>query len=358
MRGLGRLRQHFLTWRREHLRLRALAATGSASPTTRPRVTIARIIGNDLWPRHAEGQTLANLAFILTNEPDFAGCRKLFVLNRIFDDAIRAKAEEMVTAAGHSSRVLPFSASDYAKLSLDTSYFGGDTHFLESAFSQKSAFLQGIEQMWAAAPKMRYVMNVNAARNAALDWGSMYGDWTLVLDGHCFLTEALWQGLLRDITTLPFAPYLVIPLHRLTDNAQATSITPDPKLPEEPQLAFHSSAEGRFDPGYPYGMRDKTSLLDKIGVPGAWNFWGPMPWLPADPSMLHDRYRWKRASVPVFRLSSGVQGGGLEQTGAQSNRYQSRTTAIFRTLALLDSRIGTPDRDRARAILGLDKDHF
>lgn len=55
----------------------------AASDAAAPEFALYRIIGNDLPPRHAVGQTRANLRFLLTEEPDLPGCRKIFIVNRI-----------------------------------------------------------------------------------------------------------------------------------------------------------------------------------------------------------------------------------------------------------------------------------
>lgn len=336
-------------------RRRALAVP-DPGPAPSGRVTLARIIGNDLWPRHAQGQALRNLAVILRDEPDLPGCRKLFVLNRIVEPAMQAEAEAMVRARGHEVLVLPFVPADYAALACDTRDFGGDGHFNSPAFAAQSANARARERLWACATKVRYVMNVNGARNAALDAAQARGDWGAVLDGSCFVSAAAWYRLRADIAGPPALRYLIIPMQRLTANDAAGTALAQPNRIEEPQIAFHPRAAGRFDPLYPYGMRDKAALLDAIGVPGAWSDWGRMPWLPRHPARLPDRHRYAHASASVFRLTSGVAGGQLETAGAQQQRYQSRNAGILRTLAMLDDRLATPDRDRARRIMGLDGD--
>lgn len=57
--------------------------TSTLSNTGRDHIILYRIIGNDLPPRHKEGQTLSNLQFILEHEADFPNTRKIFLLNRI-----------------------------------------------------------------------------------------------------------------------------------------------------------------------------------------------------------------------------------------------------------------------------------
>lgn len=333
----------------------ALSALSVKSPPSDPKIVLARVIGNDLWPRHALDQSLNNLEFILRHEPSFQGFRKLFILNRIMDAQTVTRAETMVRQAGHEVLILPFDPAAYATLRLDTSFFGGDAHFMAPDFLGSSYHRQATERLWAAAPKIRYVMDVNGGRNAALDWGKARADWSLVLDGNCFFTADSLAALRADLTSPPFASYVSLPMQRLPRNQDVFTTRPDPNATEEPQLVFSSLARGRFDEAFPYGMRDKTSLLEQIGVPGVWDEWEEFPWLPTRLT-LPDRHSWKTANTSVFRLSSGVENGSLELPGTDKTRFQMRNRAIFLTLAALDARLGAADRERTRAILGLGEE--
>jgi hypothetical protein len=329
-----------------------LAALSAEFPPSDPKIVIARVIGNDLWPRHSTDQSIRNLEFILTHEPTPRGVRKLFVLNRIVDKEVQVRAETMVREAGHDVLIRPFEPEVYKALRLDTSFLGGDDCFLLPAFAAQSYHAQVSKRLWAAAPKIRYAMDVNGGRNAALDWGRARADWTLVLDGNCFFTAESLQGLLADLTSPPFTAYLRLPMQRVARNDDALTFRGAPDETEEPQLVFSVKARGSFDLAFPYGMRDKTSLLERIGIPGAWDDWGEFPWLPTGVP-LPDRHSWKTTRRPVFRLSSAVRDGVLELPQSHKARNQARNRAIFQTLGVLDARFGADDRARTRAILGL-----
>src|SRR6218665_1842667 len=73
-----------------------------------------RIVGNDLPPRHREGQALANLRFILDHEPELPGCEKRWVLNRIVDPVVEAALAAELTARGRAFLRIPFVAEEYA----------------------------------------------------------------------------------------------------------------------------------------------------------------------------------------------------------------------------------------------------
>lgn len=349
-------RRQLIPLYREFRRRNAIRAKGRAADIgagDQP-VTIARIIGNDLYPRHAEGQAIKNLSFILENEPDFPGCEKLFVLNRIFDEDSRREAERLVNSSGHRLLVLPFLADEYRKVACDTSAFGGAAYFAGSEFDGQSEIEKSQARLWACAPKVRYAMNINGARNAALGYGRSHGGWTVVLDGSCILTADDGERLLREIRSLPFVPYIVIPMQRLETNALFHLGSAKEKADQEPQLAIHNSAVESFDEVYPYGLRNKTSLLEKIGVLGPWSYWNHIPWLPVDQSLSPDRYLYKYSSATVLRLSSGIQEGALERKDAHNLRYHSRNAAVFRTLSILDERFDAADREHARKLMGIE----
>ena len=71
---------------------------------------VVRILGNDHYPRHGRGQTLDNLKFILTNEPFFPGCKKVFLLNRIVDRDMEAELVEALESHGMDYVRIPFVA--------------------------------------------------------------------------------------------------------------------------------------------------------------------------------------------------------------------------------------------------------
>ena len=134
----------------------------------------------------------------------------------------------------------------------------------------------------------------------------------------------------------------------------AADVTPITK--EEPQIAFRSDALEQFDEAYPYGVRDKTSLLNRLGVPGPWCAWAPLAWHPEEATRSPDRHRYKFAPESVLRLTSGVANGSLELPSAQMKRYRSRVTAIFSTLQAMDQQCSAPDAADLVAIAGFSVD--
>ena len=317
-----------------------------------PTVTLCRIIGNDLFPRQQSGQAVANLKTILQREANPFGWQKLFVLNRFIDAELQSEAVELIRQAGHVCEVIPFDPVAYQSLRYRPELFGGLDYFSSSEFALKDPFCQDRERIWACGEKIRYLMNINGARNQGLALGRMASDWTFVLDGSCFLTCPAFEAFQADLLSPPGAPYLVVPMRRQVQASDLEQLDVTPTHREEPQIAFRFDAVEQFDEVYPYGVRDKTSLLNRLGVPGPWCAWAPLDWYPDSSARSTDRHAYQYASASVVRLTSGVANGSLEQAGAQMKRYRSRITAIFATLQAVDRSCGAPDADLLAGIAG------
>jgi hypothetical protein len=315
-------------------------------------VSVARIIGNDLFPRHQSGQAVANLRTILDSEPNPYGWRKLFLMNRFIDRQLEHEAVRAVHQAGYECHVIPFDPEAYQALRYRPQLFGGLEYFSSSQFLAKDPFSQDRERIWACGEKIRYLMNINGARNEALSLGRLSSHWTFVLDGSCFISDEAFVALKGDLARLPSAPYLVVPMRRQPNQQDLATSDVTSVYQEEPQIAFRSDAIEHFDEAYPYGVRDKTSLLNRLGVPGPWCAWTPLSWHPELDSRSADRYLFQYASASVLRLTSGIANGSLELPRAQMKRYRSRITAIFSTLQAVDSQYEVVDAPDLLSIAG------
>ena len=231
---------------------------------------LTRIIGNDLVPRHAEGQSLANLRFILDHEPPLEGCEKRFVVNRILDDATRETVVAELTARGAGFTVIPFDWGDFARTGYDFAPFA-------PGFFQSPEFVGELDEerqralVRTYAPKNRYLMNNNGARNAALADGRGRAKWVLPWDGNCFVTEGAWAEIRAAIAAAKGARYLIVPMARITDNALLLEAGFRPEAAEEPQVVFRADAEEAFDDRQVYGRRPKVELFCRLGVEGPWD---------------------------------------------------------------------------------------
>lgn len=89
----------------------------------RDQLILYRIIGNDLPPRHKEGQTLSNLQFILDHEPAFPNTRKIFLLNRITDPANERAIIRLLDQHQMEYIRVPFEPKEYEQLDFQLESF-------------------------------------------------------------------------------------------------------------------------------------------------------------------------------------------------------------------------------------------
>lgn len=97
----------------------------------RDQIILYRIIGNDLPPRHKEGQTLSNLQFILDHEPSFPNTQKIFLLNRIIDPVNEATIIRLLDSYHMEYIRVPFDQKEYEQLDFQLEKFP-DADFLHS----------------------------------------------------------------------------------------------------------------------------------------------------------------------------------------------------------------------------------
>jgi len=217
-----------------------------------------RILGNDLPPRHGVGQTLANTRFTLDHEPALSDCRKRWVVNRIVDRSVEEEVISLLEQQGQEYVRIPFDLEHYRSI--------------DRADRDE---------------RIRYVVNNNGARNFALRHGTGAARWILPFDGNCFFDQTGWQQLLNGMAQSETSKYLIVPMHRLTDNDTLANSQSPPVTKEtwtwfwrlrfvartEPQIAFRFDAPDQFNETYRYGHSPKAELLWRLGVPGIWNYW-------------------------------------------------------------------------------------
>ena len=299
---------------------------------------LVRILGNDHPPRHCEKQTINNLKFILDNEPAFSNCRKLFVLNRIVDTKREQELIDLLEQHSMSYIRIPFVPQEYAKIRCETGFLAKSKSFLNVSDGRRKKLL-----IRAMIPKIIYVMNINSARNLAIEEGRKSAIWTFVLDGNCVLTQGDYDKLDKDCDASPHMPYLVIPMVRYFDNKEFFQNSGASGLGvEEPQIAFHCSAQETYNETLPYGFVDKAALLKRLGVPGLWQQWGGESWLKLPADISRERYCYRISKSKVGRLSSGRSVG---VKSAQASRYKSRLDGIIRTIQSLDAEYGTVEKE-------------
>jgi hypothetical protein len=219
---------------------------------------IYRILGNDLPPRHHPEQTYRNTKFILENEDRFPETTRRFVVNRIIDLEKEAALISMLQDYGAEFTVIPFLPAEYA--------------------NQKTP--EG---------KIRYIANLNAARNFCIDEGIKEFDLTLPLDGATFLRQDGWFPFedmvyqYRDEGAYLLATTRVDTFEAALDESLRIAIREEYKFGggrtligmRETSMAFTKHIDCRFNEELRYGMVDKVELLWRLGVPGPWDRWEP-----------------------------------------------------------------------------------
>ncbi|HEX7034352.1 MAG TPA: alginate lyase family protein [Pseudomonadales bacterium] len=310
-----------------------------------------RIIGNDLPPRHAFGQSRQNLAFILEHEPDLPGCEKRFVVNRIVDAQEERQVLELLEQAGRPYLHIPFSREAYRRTDWDVEGVPVEYAPWTAGFDALSEAEQGRVLMRLYRHKNNYVMNNNGARNAALRDGKQRAKWVLPWDGNCFVTASAWSEITAAVRAAPALQYFVVPMARVTDNAQLLRNDTRLDANEEPQIIFRKDAALEFDPRYYYGHRPKVELLWRLGVPGAWDRWSLEPWDLPCPPFAAEAGAYGTAGW-VARLFSGR--AHLEEGAVGRARGVARAQGIKRLLDDLDADISGAPVGSAAAFIAVD----
>jgi hypothetical protein len=292
-----------------------------------------RIVGNDLYPRHARGQSRENLRFILEHEPPLPGCEKRFVVNRIVDPDEEARIVDLLERAGMRYLRIPFDWNEYRAAAWDVAGIPVEYAPYTRKFRRLGEAERGRLLMRLYRHKNNYAMNNNGARNAALREGRGVAKWVLPWDGNCFVTEAGWRELTASVRAHPEIPYYVVPMARIVDNSRLLDPAYRPEAAEEPQIMFRRDAGLEFEPEYFYGRRPKVELFWRLGVPGIWDDWVIEPWDLPCPEYAAEAGRFGRAGW-VARLFSGNT--RLEALGKEIERGLARVDAVRSTLDTMD----------------------
>ena len=292
---------------------------------------LARVIGNDLPPRHTRGQTLENVRFTLENEPPLEGCEKSWVVNRIIDRSHERKLLDLLDEFDQDYTVIPFDRDAYRRVGWRFDDFeqpgitmgryppGVTEHNVHVAFDH------------LYHDKNLYVMNNNGARNVGLDEGRSRATWVLPFDGNCFFTEEAWATFRDAVLSQPHLRYFTVPMARVTRNEDLLEPGSAPPANEEPQLAFRWDASERFNEQARYGRRPKVDLFYRLGIPGPWDRWKFHRWEEGRPAPSPEAGRWTEAGW-VARLFSGR----AELEGDIVDRGLSRIRAIRNCIDALD----------------------
>ena len=296
-----------------------------------------RIIGNDLEPRHAKGQSLSSIKFILDNEPEFRNCKKAWIINRIFDKNEEKRIVELLDSWGQSYTVIPFERDAYEKIHFDVTGLPSSFYLSSSDYRALDRVAKQRVQMHLRRFKNLYAMNNNGARNHALKHGRERAKWILPFDGNCYFTAEGFAALQERIISQPWFPYVIVPMARIVDNNLLLEPEFSPEAKEEPQIVFRRDAEEIFDETVPYGRRPKVELLWRLGVPGPWDrFWFDA-WDQPRPAPGKFAGHFQKAGW-VARLDLGRPTLEIGHRSLQA-RGEERNISIIATLDRLDASV-------------------
>jgi hypothetical protein len=284
-----------------------------------------RILGNDLPPLQAPGQTLASLRYILRHEPELPGLEKRWLLNRIVSPAVAAELQDTIRNVGQRVDVIPFQIEEYRQVWTDIGNTPEEWHPWNESFTSLDPMDQVRVVEYISRHKNRYLINSNGARNQAIRLGLADAEWVFPWDGRCFLPLHAWQ-VLRPLTGIDGLSYIAVPMLRLSDNDLLAS---DPAVLSvqraEPQLGFSRRAQLHFDSSLRYGSMAKAMLLRRIGLPGPWqeSLEGVLAWETPDQTPAPDAGAFVQAGV-VFRLCAvETKEQDVELAGLQRLRLDS-----------------------------------
>ena len=260
-----------------------------------------RILGNDLPPRHSATQTEDNLRFILEHEVPFAGCQKCFLLNRIIDREKLDRLIDLIERHDYTYIVTPFDPAEYRSHQSRTDH-------------------------------VRYLTNVNEARNFCVQVGLQNRDIALPLDGGSFFRADGWESFVNVALDCPEDGFFAIPTWRVWEyetalGSELPTLREEYRLSEnekvislrECSIAFTKKHDCAFNDRLVYGQVDKAELMWRLGIPGAWDRWSPdlRDAALAKPSKFYNR---TRVCGHVIRLPSGDDSGDQDNLVRGSHR--------------------------------------
>jgi len=232
-----------------------------------------RILGNDLPPRHLNGQTYNNLKFILEHEPEFENCQKIWILNRILEEEELNRLKYLLDSFNQETIIIPFVFQDYEKKHFTFDGLTDPGIIFREPVTHHEEILKSRAMAYVVSEKNLYAINNNGARNTALIHGKKIAKWVMPWDGNCFLTQVAFDEMYAIIKTKPWMKYFIVPMARIEDNLDLLSADYKPKAIEEPQIIFRNDSKESFNELYPYGFMPKVELLKKLRVPGIWSGW-------------------------------------------------------------------------------------
>ncbi|MFO1034994.1 MAG: alginate lyase family protein [Hyphomicrobiales bacterium] len=297
--------------------------------------SLVRIVGNSLPPRHSPQSTFENVKYILENEPDFEGCKKSWLFNRIVDQDELARLIALVTQAGQPHHIIPFSPEEHYAAFLDDSGIPRDFSYPRGRIPFSKDY-EAFRKEWRLRHKSQTLVHINNARNTALKIGRAGARWVLPLDGGVTIKPESWPAIAEAANTAGEARYMVIPMLRVHGFAEIAKLPPNPPALVEPQIALRNDAEEDFDENMRYGNLNKVELFKRLAIPGPWDNW---------PAAFWDKVSLQRPRNPspfvtagyCIRLPSGAPPGIRDNN---TDLWQARFSGVERLSEAIDQRFG------------------
>ena len=287
----------------------------TSSNNFKNKYCIIRILGNNISNVHSNTQTYDNLKFTLENEPDFQDTDKIWILNRIYDEKLKQLYIDLLNKFSKKYLIIEFKYDMYQQIKKDNPV---DFNKL-NVNDRNSVFLSLYKYSL-------YVVNINGARNYALDYGRKRYQYTFVLDGSCIMSSQQFKILNKHLKN--DTEYIALPMIRLKDNQEYFKNI-DPESKSEPQLCFKHTTNVKFDERLPYGISNKTEMLRRLGIHGIWDKWLDNKAILniEDRPKLKDPKKQELSSI--YRLSNG--------TNKQQKDHGNRTHGIYQMVKYLNN---------------------
>ncbi|KAI9316056.1 alginate lyase-domain-containing protein [Dichotomocladium elegans] len=320
------------------------SSTGEVSPhNERDQLLLYRIIGNDLPPRHKQGQTLSNLHFILEHEPVFPNTRKIFLLNRISDPVSESAIIDLLERYHAEYLRIPFVEEEYKQIDFRLEEFS-EPDFLHSDDYRRFSKVAKLRTLdFTYHDKNLYAMNNNGGRNRAIQHGKSMPNtrWIMPFDGNCYLSQNAFNEIKAQLDRYGLdTKYFVVPMIRLLNNSVLlNNMDQRPKAHEEPQIIFRYDTTEEYNLNMRYGRRSKLELLWRLGALENRRLNRPtVAWEPMERPYSADKGNFRTIGW-VFRLFSGNQQQEESKKEASSIRAFNRLLAIQSSLDGLDESI-------------------
>lgn len=199
---------------------------------------LCRILGNELPPRDILGSKFEVFKYIFENEFVAPGVTRLWVFNRILDSDYLDQIKKPVLDAGET----------YIELGIDW------RQYLSS---------------YRECDSLNALIGINHARNEAFRKARQMGQFSILLDGDCFFTEAAWDAaileLSKDQKAHPERQFYAVPSVRITrEDLTCQELTQRPT--EEPMLIARYDAIDLFDESIPFGRGEKVEFMRRLGL--------------------------------------------------------------------------------------------